>query len=616
MSLSVKAGTGSIPAATTTQQTVTGVGFTPTLAIIHSAFATADDASSVSTNWAMGAASSAADCWAFGARTTDAASTRGMAAYSGSFLVGANTTAATPVLLASFDAFTSDGFQFTPGTNTAGIVKYGYLCLGGTDITSVKCGTFSSGTVATTVSVNCGFQPSIIILVAAGQRSTSGNTNSGNATPLFGVWDGTNYATTSMEHNASAYSATRYSTTKIIRGGWNSGATVAEATISGTSGSGFDVLWSVAPSTDTMIGYIAIAGGIRAKVGAITQATDGTGTEAYTGVGFQPEALVLFGPNLAAESTTTAKMAFGVASSTTARWSTANSHTDTGTTFTADKNWYTNRITQSVLDGTPTQESAADLTSFDSNGFTLNYSVNDNVARNIYYLALRSASLPDVDSATTAPFKPGDTATFTGTNMNVSTPGIRMRKVGGTNAYDTLSYTPTNSTTGAATIINRPARTPYTTASHTVEFIATTAGVVNATATPAYTLNPPTGYSVVELTSAPTTDPASLVSYVSGVTPAATDQIEYQSTITVSLVTVTATVATDGTVFLDSTPDPMPATVTMKWRYYSAANEIWSGSASDQSDWATATFGSASAINTAGKGSVKLLQQMRRRRPD
>lgn len=614
MSLSIKAGSWSIPATSTIQQVVTGAGFTPKLVIISSTFATSDNSTSVSTNWAVGAATSATESFAFGARTTDAGSTRGMAAYDGSFMVGCNTTGAPPTMLAGFDAFTSDGFNFTPSTNGAGIIKLGWLAIGGTDISSVKVGTFSSGTTATTVSVACGFQPSIIILMAAGQRNTSGNTNSGNATPLIGIWDGTNYATSSMEHNASAYSATRYSTSKIIRAGWNSGATVAEATISGTSGSGFDVLWSTAPSTDTMIGYIAIAGGVRAKVGAITEATDATGNEAYTGVGFQPEGLFLWGPNLTAESGTTAKMAIGAATGTTARWSIAHSHTDTGTTFTSDKNWYVDRVWQSVLDGTPTQEAYADLNSFDSDGFTLNYVSNDLVARNIFYLALRSASLPDADTAATAPFKPGDTATITGTNMNVSTPGIRMRKVGGTNAYDTLSYTPTNSTTGSATIANRPARTPYTTASHTVEFIATTAGVVNATPTPAYAFNPPTGYSVVELTSAPVSDPASLVSYVSGVTPAATDQIEYQSTITVSLVTVTATVAADGTVFLDSTPDPMPTTVTMKWRYYSASGEIWSGSASNQSDWATATFGASSGINVAGKGGVRILDLMRRRR--
>lgn len=229
-----------------------------------------------------------------------------------------------------------------------------------------------------------------------------------------------------------------------------------------------------------------------------------------------------------------------------------------------------------------------------------------------------SSSNPDVNTASTAPFEPGETVTFAGTSLNVANSGARIRKVGGTSAYDALTgYSASSAIAATAAIANRPARTPYTSedgTTHTIEFIATVSGAVSGTPTTAITTNnfvPPTGYSRVTIVT-PDLSSASLLSYL-GWTSVAGDQIEWDNSVNVSGTDVTILVNSDGTVTADSGSSAMPTSVPFAWRAYSTASEQWTGSASNQSDWATATFG-APSINTAGKVGRSLLDRMRRRR--
>lgn len=227
---------------------------------------------------------------------------------------------------------------------------------------------------------------------------------------------------------------------------------------------------------------------------------------------------------------------------------------------------------------------------------------------NSYLVWFKEVNDAALTSAATAPFEPGETVTLTGTGLDASGAGARIRKVGGTLAYDDLTgFADTSSTAATATIPNRPSRTPYTTASHTVEFIALkSGGGTSGTPTPAYALNPPTGFSVVEI-SAPDLTSQSLLSYL-GWTSVAGDQIEWDNSVNVSGTDVAVTVNADGTIALDSTPNPMPATVTFKWRAYSTADEDWTGQASDLSDWATATVTDGAIEPGASISSYRPLQ--------
>lgn len=249
------------------------------------------------------------------------------------------------------------------------------------------------------------------------------------------------------------------------------------------------------------------------------------------------------------------------------------------------------RTTQYVIaTGTGTYDTVLDPTTSASNAGTA------------IQMQFRENNDPSLTTATTEPFEPGETVTFSGTVLDAANAGARIRKVGGTNAFDALTgYSASSSTAATAVIANRPSRTPYTSedgTTHTLEFISTknSGASTSGVATAALTVNdfvPPAGFSRVTIAT-PDLSSDSLLSAL-GWTSVAGDQIEWDNTVNVSGTDVTITVNDDGTVALDSGVNPMPATVSFKWRAYSTVDEDWTGQASDTSDWATATFTSASS---------------------
>lgn len=161
-----------------------------------------------------------------------------------------------------------------------------------------------------------------------------------------------------------------------------------------------------------------------------------------------------------------------------------------------------------------------------------------------------------------------------GTQMNATGASARLRISTATSTYQAVdSYSPSSAIAATCTI---PTLTslPFTSSSWVIEMIGTaTAG--NDASGVTVTLNPPSGYSVVEIGVAYTGND-SLLSRVTGSTVAATDQIEWDSSVTIGSVTVSVTVNDDGTVLLDSGSDPMPASVPLTWRYWSSADKAWS----------------------------------------
>lgn len=196
-----------------------------------------------------------------------------------------------------------------------------------------------------------------------------------------------------------------------------------------------------------------------------------------------------------------------------------------------------------------------------------------------------------ISGAATSPFEPGETVTLAGTLLNATNAGAVIKRSNGSNSDALTSYSPSSAIAATGVIPNRPTKAPYTTAGVTVVLQSAILGVASGSPL-TITHNPPTGYSVVEVAS-PDLSSQSLLSYV-GWTATGGDQIEWDNSVTVDATTVAVTVNADGTVELDSSPNPMPSSVSFKWRAYSTADDQWTDSASDASDWATATFGAAS----------------------
>jgi hypothetical protein len=150
----------------------------------------------------------------------------------------------------------------------------------------------------------------------------------------------------------------------------------------------------------TKVLYLAWAGP-QLKVGTTTTRTD-TNPQVVTGVGFQPSALMLMGANGTATETAmsaTANVCLGFGVSSSARFATAFSSED-------GLSMGTQNDIQTAIDNTKifikrkrtsqdtyTAATAMDLTSLDSDGFTLASSTADSQNTLLLYMAIGAAAV-------------------------------------------------------------------------------------------------------------------------------------------------------------------------------------------------------------------------------
>lgn len=147
---------------------------------------------------------------------------------------------------------------------------------------------------------------------------------------------------------------------------------------------GFTINKSDAPAAVVPIFYLALKGG-RHQVGAFNQAT-AVGNQAITGVGFKPEHLMLSSFNLVAQAGIAGGaggVSFGAARHPTARGSIwfQDNNVDR-----SDANMYTSTTDVLTLaTGPNTINAQADFSSFNTDGFTLNWTTAAAPARQILY---------------------------------------------------------------------------------------------------------------------------------------------------------------------------------------------------------------------------------------
>jgi hypothetical protein len=158
---------------------------------------------------------------------------------------------------------------------------------------------------------------------------------------------------------------------------------------------GFTVNWTVVTGGNIVVNYLALGGSAltNSAVGTITAKTS-TGSQAYTGVGFQPTSLLLYAGKWSSEpldSATNGAFTFGAATSATARGLTAQRSKNGSNPQVAKHRQSTGKIAALLTDTGAATE--ADFTSFDADGFTLNYTAAAGSADSIYYLALRGPSV-------------------------------------------------------------------------------------------------------------------------------------------------------------------------------------------------------------------------------
>jgi hypothetical protein len=395
MAFSTFVGTITQPAATG-NQSYTGVGFQPKAIILWLCKQTADG-TSANLCYGVGMATGTANRATVALSSEDVVTTSNCdGRHDNAHCLTLIDTAAAVVAEADFVSFDADGFTLNWTTTDATARVVAYLALGGSDLTNAKVVQIQSpGATGNQSTTGVGFQPDCIIALT---RSNDTAPPATSALSMFSMGFGTSSSaracTSATSQDAQATSNTWRSqiATGIIRGINVGGTDRLVADVVSMDSDGFTLNYSV----DTVARYIwvlCLKGG-QYKVGVETQKT-ATGTKATTGVGFTPTGLLMLSANNTANTGIVAhhRVTIGATSGTANRATVWNGDQDNAALMIANNNLDTNACMKMMTENTlaaAITNAEADLSSFDSDGFTLNWGTADATAREFIYLAMGS----------------------------------------------------------------------------------------------------------------------------------------------------------------------------------------------------------------------------------
>ncbi len=391
MAANFKVGKLDVPGSTGSQA-ITGLGFTPKALFFFGTLRTSDGTSvDFAINLGMATASGSNNQGSVSGSGQDAAASANTDRYStNANCISHYGHAGALVIQAAFTSMDADGFTINWTTVSSGVDIH-YLALGGSDLTNAKVVKFNkqSGTGAQAVT-GVGFQPDSILFISSMVANDALGTSS--AKLAMGCAVGASQWGMSVHlNNSLATMATnrRQETNMVLMDQNNSDAILSDGSFTSFDADGFTVNWTTNDTTSARI-YALCLKGLQVNAGTITQPTS-TGAQAVTGVGFQPAALVLASCCFASATgvqATAARWAVGAttgASEEAAIWS---GSTDNVADDISDYGSWTNRSISMWTEGTPTENATADLTAFDADGFTLNWSAADATQRQVLYFAL------------------------------------------------------------------------------------------------------------------------------------------------------------------------------------------------------------------------------------
>jgi hypothetical protein len=287
---------------------------------------------------------------------------------------------------ADFVSMDSDGFtvNFTTANATAYVVNY--LALGGSDLTNAAIKAYTAPTsTGNEAQTGVGFQPSALICMIADTFAGA----HGGVSLGFGV-SSTKRGGSSCNYDGINGSRLQL-TDKIVV--VNKGSTIHRlADIVSLDADGFTLNWSNAPANPPTVYMLCLKGG-NYSVGTFLQKTS-TGSQSTTGVGFTPSGLFssTIGSVVSASPVTSPGdlLSAAAASGASARAVFFYLSGSNGV-YDLDRAAFYANYNDSA---SPTVVAKADLTSFDADGFTLNYSTADATAREVVFLAFGQAAGP------------------------------------------------------------------------------------------------------------------------------------------------------------------------------------------------------------------------------
>lgn len=393
MALQVKV--GSFASNTVTgDQSITGVGFQPKAVIFMSADITTFGVPIIHSEPIMGVAVSSSQQWSISAISQDAQNvmnTFRSASDDRCYFAGAFVGLSMSLDFVSHDA---DGFTVNIDDAPSVNVEVGYIAIGGDDI-EVAAGVTSIPTAGATHAVTgVGFAPEFVLLGHIG-RLTWPTTNSTNF--IFGLGamtetDQVAFAIADRDAVADAqtnsYQRTDSCTLEVF-----ADAQQSRCSRSSLDPDGFTLTINTSPpSVSQPTGWLAIRGA-EMKIGADTQNTS-TGTKAVTGVGFTPQAVIIWGARQVVTTSVvngSAHHALGAADAVTEFQMLGGSQDAVGTSDTARLG--VDDSCAGWCNGSGTMLAKASLSSFDGDGFTLNWTTSDGAENQFLYWAFPEAEV-------------------------------------------------------------------------------------------------------------------------------------------------------------------------------------------------------------------------------
>lgn len=382
MSLLAKAGSITTPTGTG-NQSYTGVGFQPTFVFFISGLTTTIGIKSSARfcyGWSAGAGKDVA-FYGFGVDTSANADTG--RSHRRDFCIYRCSTALATADQASLVSFDADGFTLNWGAINATSTTVGYLALGGDAVAFAGAGPTVPAVGASVSVTGTGFQPQAILLGHTG----SGITPSANANDMI---NGFGAATGTSDTGAIGMASDDGAGTMVTRSNYQSDAIAVgptftgvdfEAALQSLDADGFTLSVSDNPTADSPTSYAALRG-VQMKAGSTTKRTS-AGTQSVTGIGFQPKAGIFWTVYWNGDHAD-ALGCIGVSDGTN-EFTVGYGDRDGGSTSVVKGYWSATKAI-ATLDSTPDIAGEADVQSWDSDGFTLNWTTADAQASGLGYI--------------------------------------------------------------------------------------------------------------------------------------------------------------------------------------------------------------------------------------
>lgn len=351
----------------------------------------------------------------------------------------------TVVKSATLSAWGSSTFTINHASANAADMTVCYLLIAGDDVEAkvsslTTITTTGGGLPANQAVTGVGFLPDGLLMGYIGGIGSGIPTSFNNS--IFGVgWaDGQGGHGTVFEQDLDAQAVTDN------QGGQLSDAIMADfniatfnvarkITLASMDADGFTLTYVNNFGSADPIVYLALKGA-QVKASVFNKSTGGApASQGVTGVGFEPKALLLISGQKTTSPTSSSgvRMGMGGTDGTNERASALQSE-DNNTTSQANEICKTDKVFIVCNNDTPAVDAEADLTSFDADGFTLNWTTNNAEATEILYLAFASIGviecnkkiihLADFLFAEDAPSLPAKGVTVTDTARINELPGV------------------------------------------------------------------------------------------------------------------------------------------------------------------------------------------------